>query len=55
MTIEFQTAEAIFYRAIELDGESREAFLSEACGDNRALREEVDKLVADKEVEIMEV
>ena len=47
MAIEPEPAESIFYKAIELDDQSREGFLDEACGDDHELREEVNRLIAD--------
>ncbi len=40
MTPEYRTTEDLFYQAIELDEQSREAFLAEACGENRRLRDD---------------
>ncbi len=38
--------EEIFLEAVELSGESRAVYVAEACGEDTALREEVDALLA---------
>ena len=41
----FQRLEEIFTIAVDLEGEERERFLDEACGDDAALRAEIEALI----------
>jgi eukaryotic-like serine/threonine-protein kinase len=41
--------EDVFHRALELSGEARVRFLADACGDNEALRREIESLLEYKE------
>src|SRR5262245_1450556 len=43
--------DALFHEALEFGGESRTAFLAEACGGDEQLREEVERLIAAHERE----
>lgn len=47
MAAEPQTLEDILHKALALRGEARDAFLAEACGQNRKLRERLDELLSD--------
>ena len=42
----WQHVEQLFHRALELRAEARDAYLHAACGDDRALRAEVESLLA---------
>jgi len=47
MTAErWQRIEAILQAALDCDTSARAAFLNQACGDDQALREEVESLLA---------
>ena len=41
----WQQVEALYQAALERDAAERDQFLEERCGDDRALREEVESLV----------
>ncbi len=42
----WQRVEQLFHQALELRAEARDAYLHAACGDDRALRAEVESLLA---------
>ncbi len=46
MNERWQQVERLYHDALERDAEGRAAFLAEACGDDEALRREVDSLLA---------
>ena len=47
MTTErWRQVEEIFQAVVELDGAERDAFMTEACGDDNELRREIESLLA---------
>jgi Tol biopolymer transport system component len=45
----FERVQDLYSRAVELSGSGRSAFLNEACGDDSALRREVESLLAQEQ------
>ena len=43
--LDFQKAVSVFHKAVALDGRERDRYLSEACGDDAALRRHVANLL----------